>query len=120
VRAPAHLVAAGRVILSTRGEERLERWIAAHDFSAFTAHTAADPTVFREEVLASRAYDHWSRRRTWPSGWAARRCRSRTGEATARGAIGMTVQVQSLATEAMVQTLLALLLDATRALRPIL
>jgi IclR family pca regulon transcriptional regulator len=36
------------------------------------------------------------------------------------GAIGMTVQLQSLATDAMVQTLLTPLREAAQAMRPIL
>ena len=120
VRVPAHVVSPGRVILSTWSDERLDAWIGAHDFSSFTAHTVTDPKVFRNEVLTARALDYWvaTQHLDVGLGGVAVALKDRKGECC--GAIGMTVQLQSLATEAKVQALLTPLRDAAQALRPIL
>jgi len=120
VRVPAHVVAPGRAILSTWSDERLDTWIAEHDFSSFTAHTVTDPALFRDEVRAARLRDHCvaTQHLDIGLGGVAVPMKDRRGDCL--GAIGMTVQLQSIATEAMVEALLTPLHDAARALRPIL
>ena len=120
VRMPAHVATAGRVILSTFSDERLERWITAHDFSGFTAHTVTDPKAFHEQVVAARALDYWvtTQQLDLGLGGVAMPVRDRKGDCC--GAIGMTVQMQSVETEAKVQALLTPLREAAQALRPIL
>jgi IclR family pca regulon transcriptional regulator len=120
VRAPAHVVTPGVAILSTWNDERLEAWIAAHDFSSFTAHTVTDPQRFREIVAAARALDYWTTEQQLDLGLSgiAMAVKDRKGDCV--GAIGMTVQLQGHPQAQMVQTLLPSLREAARALRPIL
>jgi IclR family transcriptional regulator, pca regulon regulatory protein len=120
VRVPAHVVAPGRVILSTWSDARLDAWIAGHDFTSFTAHTVTDGRVFRDEVHAARARDHWVAKQNldFGLGGVAVPLKDRHGECI--GAIGMTVPMQSLASEPMADALLQPLLEAARSLRPIL
>jgi len=120
VRVPAHVVTPGRVILSTWSDERLDDWIAAHDFSSFTSHTITDPKLFREEVLAARVRDHWVTTQNLDLGLSGLAVPLKNRRGDCLGAIGMTVQLQSLATDAMVQTLLTPLREAAQAMRPIL
>jgi IclR family transcriptional regulator, pca regulon regulatory protein len=120
VRVPAHVVAPGRVILSTWSDERLDAWLAAHDLASFTAHTVTDAQVFRAEVLAARARDHFVAKQHLDLGLGgvAVPLKDRHGECV--GAIGMTVPLQSLQTDAMAHALLQPLIEAARSLRPIL
>jgi len=52
-RTPAHVVSPGFAILSTFTHAQLDAWIAAHDFSRFTANTITDIAAFRENVAAA-------------------------------------------------------------------
>lgn len=120
VRVPAHGVTPGVAILSTWSDDRVDTWIAAHDFASFSAHTVTDPERFRDNVRSARALDHWSTEQQLDLGLAgiAVPVKDRKGDCV--GAIGMTVQMQSNVHEHMVQTLLPALRDAARALRTIL
>ncbi|MEO7336237.1 MAG: IclR family transcriptional regulator C-terminal domain-containing protein, partial [Caldimonas sp.] len=120
VRVPAHVVAPGRVILSTRTDEAIDRWIEDHDFASFTAHTVTDPQQFRSEVTASRALGHWVTMQSLDLSLAgvAIAIKDRKGEC--KGAIGMTVQATTLADASRVEALLACLREAEQALRNVL
>ena len=117
VRVPAHVVTPGRVILSTWSDEALDRWIAAHDFASFTAHTVTSPQAFRDEVLAARALDHWvaSRNLDIELGGVAVAVKNRKGACF--GAIGMTVSAAIVASDDRVRALLEPLREAAQALR---
>jgi IclR family transcriptional regulator, pca regulon regulatory protein len=52
---PAHAVTPGIVMLACRPDAEVDEWIAAHDFSAFTASTVTEPAVVRGDVLAARS-----------------------------------------------------------------
>jgi IclR family pca regulon transcriptional regulator len=120
VRAPAHVVTPGVVMLSTYSDKALEAWIAGHDFAAFTSHTVTDPGRFREVVLAARALDYWMTDQQLDLGLSgiAMALKDRKGEC--KGAIGMTVQSQVYTSEQMVEKLLPLLREAAQSLRPLL
>jgi len=120
VRVPAHVVSPARVILSTWSDERVDRWIAGHDFASFTAHTVTDPVVFRQEVLAARALDHCVAAQQLDLGLSglAVAVKDRKGECL--GAIGMTVQATNLSTPEKVQALLTPLREAAQTLRSVL
>jgi len=119
-RAPAHVVTPGIVMLSAMGDNELDRWIAAHDFHAFTSHTVTTPEVFREHVRAARALDHWMTEQQLDLGLCgiATALRDRKGEC--KGAVGMTLQSISYTTEQMTTKLLPLLYEVAQALRPLL
>lgn len=119
-RAPAHVVTPGYVILSTFGDEALERWIAAHEFTAFTGDPVRDGAQFRDNVLAARGLGYWVTDQLLDPGLRgiAVALRDRHGEC--KGAIGMTMPVQPESREAMVARKLPLLQQAMQDLRPLL
>ena len=119
-RAPAHVVTPGYAILSTFSDEALERWIAAHEFTAFTGDAVRDGAQFRDNVLAARSLGYWVTEQLLDPGLRgiAVPLRDRHGECV--GAIGMTMPVLPATREAMVQRMLPLLQEAMQALRPLL
>ncbi|MBI5717134.1 MAG: helix-turn-helix domain-containing protein [Burkholderiales bacterium] len=119
-RAPAHVVTPGYVILSTFTDEALDRWIAAHEFTAFTADAVRGGAQFRENVLAARAQGYWVTEQLLDPGLRgiAVALRDRRGECV--GAVGMTVPVRPQSREAMVERMLPLLQEAMQTLRPLL
>src|SRR6201989_2995502 len=52
-RTPAHVVSPGFAILAPLAPAELDAWIAAHDFSRFTADTITDVDAFRDKVAAA-------------------------------------------------------------------
>lgn len=120
VRVPAHVVTPGFAILSTFGDAELDAWIADHEFASFTSHTVVDPAAFRANVLGARELGHWTTEAHLDSGLRglAMPLKDRRGEC--KGAIGMTLQVQSYSNDEMVEKLLPLLREAAQALRPLL
>jgi IclR family transcriptional regulator, pca regulon regulatory protein len=120
VRAPAHVVTPGVVMLSTLSDKALDAWIAAHEFTSFTSHTVTEPARFQEIVKAARALDYWMTDQQLDLGLSgiAMALKDRKGEC--RGAIGMTVQSQAYTGEQMVDKLLPLLREAAQSLRPLL
>jgi IclR family pca regulon transcriptional regulator len=119
-RAPAHVVTPGVVILSTYGDEALNRWIANHNFSSFTAHTVTDPSTFRGQVLAARKLDHWMAEQQLDMGLRGLSVVLKDLHGECKGAVGMTVQAQSYSPQQMAEKLLPLLREAAQALRPVL
>jgi IclR family pca regulon transcriptional regulator len=119
VRAPGHVVTPGVAILSTLGDDALDRWIAEHDFAAFTAQTVVDPVKFRDNVMTARALGYWLTEQQLDPALRgiAVPIKDRKGEC--RGSIGMTLQSQSYTTESMLQKLLPALREVTIELRPI-
>jgi IclR family pca regulon transcriptional regulator len=120
VRAPAHVVTPGVVMLSTYSDKALDAWIAEHEFASFTSHTVTEPARFREIVHAARALDYWMTDQQLDLGLSgiAMALKDRKGEC--KGAIGMTVQSQVYTGEQMVEKLLPLLREAAQSLRPLL
>jgi IclR family pca regulon transcriptional regulator len=119
-RIPAHLVNPGIVMLAALSEKALDTWIAGHDFSSFTARTVTDPNVFRRHVQAARQLGHWMTEAQLDAGLrgVAVALKDRKGEC--KGAISMTLQLQSFTTEQIADRLLPMLVDAAQALRPLL
>lgn len=120
VRVPAHVVTPGVAMLSTHDDAFLAQWIAEHSFSAYTQHTVVDPQRFLDNVQQARSLGYWLTDQQLDLGLRgiAMPLKDRKGEC--KGAIGMTVQSQSYAPEALVERLLPLLQEAAQALRLIL
>lgn len=118
-RVPAHVVTPGVAILSTFGDEALDAWIAAHEFSTFTPSGIGAPR-FRELVLAARALGHWVTEQQLDQGLRgiAVPLKNRKGDCV--GAVGMTLPMQPLSRDETVARLLPPLQEAAQALRPIL
>ncbi|TMH31487.1 MAG: IclR family transcriptional regulator [Betaproteobacteria bacterium] len=119
-RAPAHVVTAGIVMLSTFTDTALDRWIAEHDFSSHTPHTVHDTALFRDNVLAARALGYWVTEQQLDLGLRgiAVPLKDRKGEC--QGAIGMTLQMQPLTREQTIERMLPLLQETAQALRPLI
>ena len=119
-RAPAHGVAPGPAILSTFDDETLERWLAAHEFAAFTPQGVTNAERFRETVLAARACGYGVAEQQLDAGLRgiALPLVNRKGECV--GAVGMTLPRLPETADEMVTRLLPALQEAARALRPIL
>jgi len=120
VRVPAHVVTPGPVILATLPDDRLDAWIAEHEFPAFTAQTITDRARFRDVVMQARRLDHWITDQQLDPGLRgiAVAVRDRKGEC--RGAIGMTVQTTAFTPEQMAETLLPLLQEAATFMRQVI
>lgn len=119
-RAPAHVVTPGIAMLSTFSDAALDRWIAEHDFTGYTAHTVTDPARFRANVLIARAQDYWTTEQQLDLGLrgVAMALRDRKGEC--RGALGIVMPMQDMPAEQTVARMLPPLRDTVQALRPLL
>lgn len=120
VRVPAHVVTPGIAILSTWGDAAIDRWIAEHDFKAFTAHSVVDPARFREHLLAARSLGYWMTEQQLDLGLRGIAMPIKDHKGECRGSIGMTLQAQSYTPEDMREKLLPPLREITNELRPIL
>lgn len=105
-RVPAHVVTPGYVLTGLMDDEQLDRWIAAHDFGAFSAHTLVDPAKFRVHARKARELGYWATERMLDPGLrgVALPLRDRKGHAV--GAVGMTVPFTAYDNEAVLNTLL--------------
>ena len=119
-RVPAHVVTPGIAILATLSDEALERWIAEHDFSSFTAYTVTQRKRFRDHVLAARAQGWWSTEQQLNLGLRGLALALKNRKGLCQGALGILFQMQSHTTEQMQQRLLPPLQEAAEALRPLL
>lgn len=118
-RVPAHVVTPGIVILSTRADADLDAWIAAHEFGSFTPHSITDPLRFRATVLAARAQGFWMTEQWLDLGLRGMAVALKDRKGDCVGAIGVTLQMQQMTPEQMVERLLPHLRDAAQALRPL-
>jgi IclR family pca regulon transcriptional regulator len=119
-RAPAHGVAPGPAILSTLPDDALGRWLAEHEFTAFTPQGMTNLERFRDTVLAARARGYGVAEQQLDAGLRgiALPLANRKGECV--GAVGMTLPRLPETADEMVARLLPALQEAVRALRPIL
>jgi IclR family pca regulon transcriptional regulator len=119
-RAPAHVVTPGAAILSCLADDALDRWIAEHPFTTFTAQGLASSERFREVVLGARAQGYWVTEQQLDAGLRgiALPLKNRKGECI--GAVGMTLPMLPESVEQMTARLLPVLQETARSLRPIL
>jgi IclR family transcriptional regulator, pca regulon regulatory protein len=120
VRAPAHVVTPGIVMLSALPDADVERWIKEHHFVAFTSHTVTDPKQFRAQLRVARAQQYWTTEQQLDPGLRGIALALVDRKGVCRAAIGMTVQATSYDNAEMVEKLLPHLRDAAATLRPLL
>ena len=120
VRVPAHVVASGVVMLSTQDNASLERWIAAHDFVGFTAHTVTDPQTFSEEIRDARSHDYWTTQGQLDMGLRGLAVALKDRKGVCKAAMSMTLQAHGCTPERISGELLTLLREAAQMLRPLL
>jgi IclR family transcriptional regulator, pca regulon regulatory protein len=104
-RVPAHVVTPGYVILATFADEALERWIAEHEFVAFSGDAVREGARFRKAVLSARALGYWVTEQLLDPGLRgiAVALRDRKGECM--GAIGIVMPIQPASREQIVALL---------------
>jgi len=119
-RTPAHVVSPGFAILSTFPRARLDAWMAAHDFSRFTANTITDLGAFRDTVdVAARAgYSFVNQYIDVGLGGIAAALFDRHGQCV--GAISMTFQMQRYPDDTVLTQLLPALQDVVKVLREVI
>ena len=120
VRQHGEVVSPGFAILSTLGKAKLDAWIAAHDFSRFTANTITDAAVFRDTVAATGrlGYSFVNQYIDAGLGGIAAALFDRHGHCV--GAISMTFQTQRHPDESVLTQLLPALQDVVKVLREVI
>lgn len=121
VRVPAHVVTPGVVVLSTYDDATLERWIAEHDFVAFTQQTTVDRAQFRSHVQAARALGYWHTESQLDAGLRGVSVPLLDRKGRCRGAVSSTMLTSAYRSgEHMLEVVLGPLQEAAQALRPLL
>jgi IclR family pca regulon transcriptional regulator len=119
-RAPAHVVAPGMVMLAHLSDDKLDAWVQAHEFAAFTAQTVTQPRRFIELVRRARRQDYWITTQQLDPGLLGVAVPLVDLHGRCKAAIGTTVQAMSHSEDDVREKLVAVLQDAARMLRPIL
>ena len=119
-RTPAHVVAPGMVLVSYLPDDKLEAWVRAHEFAAFTPHTVTDPKRFAELARRARRQDYWITMQQLDPGLlgVAVPLVDRHGHCVA--AVGATVQAMAYTEDDVRDKLVAVLQETARLLRPML
>ena len=120
LRVAAHVVTPGVALLATLDDNKLQRWVGEHLFTAFTSKTVTDPAVFLEHVRAARDLGYWIIEEHLDPALlgVAMAVRDRRGVAVA--AISMTLQMRSWSREQVIARLVPALSETAQSLRPLL
>ncbi|MFG6490232.1 IclR family transcriptional regulator C-terminal domain-containing protein [Roseateles sp. BYS78W] len=119
-RMPVHAATPGIVILSTKTEDWLDEWTAAHEFAAFTPHTVTSPEQFRRNVRAARELGYWVTEQQFAPGLRGIAVPVKDRKGACVGAIGTTVPMQPLSCEESIARLLPRLNDVVEILREVI
>jgi IclR family pca regulon transcriptional regulator len=119
-RVPAHVVTPGPAILATFSASALRQWIAAHDFTAYTALTVTDAAEFEREVRIAREQSYWATIGQLDAAFGGISVPLLDRKGQCRGAIGMTVLSSQYGMQRMRDELLPHLREAAQALRVLL
>lgn len=119
-RVPAHVVAAGYVILASLSAPQLAQWIAAQPLDRFTAQTITDPVAFSEAVGRARQQGYWFVDQYIDVGLAGLAVPLIDRKGRCVGAVSMTFQTQVHPGESCLAKLLPALLDVAQVLRGVI
>lgn len=119
-RVPAHVVAAGAVLAGSLHGAALDRWLATHDFAAFTAQTVTTPEAFRQVVLAARERQHALTDQQLDTGFTGIAVPLRDRHGQCKAAASITVQATVWPPQRMIDHLLPGLQEIAQMLRPLL
>ncbi len=119
-RVPAHVVTPGVVLVAKLSDKALAKWVADHEFAAFTSINPADRATFLGFVHQSRRIDHWITRQLLDPGLMGVAVPLLDRRGQCQGALGMTLQVQAWSIEAVEDKLLPALRDTAMTLLPLL
>lgn len=118
-RVPAHVVTPGVVLLTRLSDDELSKWIDAHTFSVFTTHNTVDGDIFVEWVRHARRVDHWITLQLLDPGLMGVAVPLVDRHGNCKGALSMTLQVQTWSIQAVEEKLLPLLRDTAMELMPL-
>lgn len=120
LRVQAHLVTPGVALLATLDDEALQRWVRAHEFTAFTAKTLTDPDEFLRHVRAARELGYWIIEEYLDPALLGVAMPLRDRRGTVIAAIGLTLQMSAWPREDVIAKLVPALSQAAQSLRPLL
>ena len=120
LRAPAHVVTAGVVLLASLDEDRVRQWVAEHEFTAFTSQTITDKAVFLETVRMARDQGYAILRDQMDTGLQGISMPLRDRRGIAVAAIGITLSVENWPHDLVVARLIPALSDTAQTLRRVL
>lgn len=118
-RVPAHVVAAGAVLLAALDDVSLANWVQAHTFATFTRHTVTDRQRFLEIIRAARAQQYWIADQQLDAGFTGIAMPVRDRRGVCKAAASMTLPAQPWPESRIVEQLLPGLRDLTQLLRPL-
>jgi len=120
LRVAAHVVTPGVALLATMDDQKVQRWIGEHVFTAFTSKTVTDPKVFLQHVRAARELGYWIIEEHLDPALlgVALAVRDRRGAPVA--AISMTLQMHAWSREQVIAKLVPALSATAQSLRPLL
>jgi IclR family pca regulon transcriptional regulator len=119
-RVPAHVVTPAPVILSTHADEALDRWIAEHHFAAFAPNTITDAALFRADVIGARRLGYWITEQQLEVGLRGMAVALKDRKGVCRGAIGMTMPMQTEGRDQAIARLLPPLQETAQSLREVI
>ncbi len=119
-RMPAHLVSPGYVALATFSADKLDAWIAAHEFSRFTPQTIADGEQFRAAVEATRQRGYAVAQQFLDIGLMGLAVALSDRQGRYVGALSITCQAQAYPNQIWLGSLLPALQDAAQVLRAVI
>ena len=119
-RMTAHLVSPGYVALAAFSPEKLEAWIATHEFSRFTPQTLADGEAFRAEIEATRLRGYAVADQYLDVGLLGLAVALSDRQGRYVGALSITCQGQAYPGKSYLTSLLPALQDAAQVLRAVI
>jgi IclR family pca regulon transcriptional regulator len=120
LRAPAHVVTAGVVLLASLDADRICKWVDEHEFAAFTSQTVTDKAVFLETVRTARDQGYAILRDQMDTGLQGVSMALRDRHGIAVAAIGITLHVTGWSRDRIVAQLIPSLSDTAQTLRRVL
>jgi IclR family transcriptional regulator, pca regulon regulatory protein len=119
-RVPAHVTAAGHVLLAQLGDAEVDGWIADHEFGRFTPNTTTDFNVFRTNVQKAREQGHWYANQYGNIGLCGLAIPLFDARGRCQGAISVVFQLQAYPQDRVEKVLLPALQGVATAVRPLL
>lgn len=119
-RVPAHVTAAGMLLLALRGEAACEQWLAHGEIKTYTSHTITSKEQMRQEMAQIRAQDWALSEQQLDLAYrgVAVPLRDRHGEPVA--ALNVTMTMHNETTQQAVARVLPLLRETAQSLRQLI
>ncbi|MBI5279601.1 MAG: helix-turn-helix domain-containing protein [Burkholderiales bacterium] len=119
-RLPAHATSTGRVLLAAKTKAAFSEWMRGRELARLTAHTTVDPKKFRALIAEVRTRDYCVASEEHELGVHALAVPLRNLQGQTVAALNVIAAPHKLDTRTMERSLLPLLVEAARELRPLL